>query len=143
MFFTQTDVTNDVIINPEFALFSISNLNQIDLIDFEEDVVLLIKDTIQRFFQKTPPATRQNKRSTEFVLKGNPFGCSGEDSVVTSQLICRILEVFSFKGWKVVATVNLSRSSTNKSMFILERAPIPGDIFQPISSIYKSIFSCE
>ena len=126
MFFTQTDVTNDVI-NPDFAMLSISNLNQLDLIDFEEDVVLLIKDTIQRFFQKTPPAMRQNKRSTEFVLKSNPFCCSGEDSVMTSQLICRILEVFSFKGWKVLATLSLSRSSTNKSMFILERAQIPGN----------------
>jgi hypothetical protein len=124
MFFIQSDEIDSW--RPQFGIISLNRTDRLRLINFEPQVTQIVNETILKFYQTTPPEIKDYFGSTEFKLKGNPFHCTGEESVLTRQLFCRIFEALSAKGWKVLKTMDVSRKVTDKSIFILEKKTTPG-----------------
>ena len=128
MFFTLTEDCEGY--NPQLAILSLNRTDRLRLINFDafdSDVTQLVEDTIVRFYQTSPPKVRDYHGSKEFKLNGNPFCClTPDESVLTRQLICRLLEAFATRGWAILTTLDISRKTTDKSVFILQRTIIPG-----------------
>jgi hypothetical protein len=91
-----------------------------DFTDFSFEFFLI------RFYQAAPQHVREISELTEFVLKGSPFSCSGNESIETRQLVCRLIEALATRGWLVVDTLNLFRNNGEKTVFIFQRTVMQG-----------------
>ena len=132
MFFVQSEEVDSL--RPQFAILSLNRTDRLRLINFEPQVAQIVKETIMKFFQNSPPGISNYHGATEFKLKGNPFLCAGYESVLTRQLLCRIFEALSSKGWKIITTLDVSQKLTDKSIFILEKKTTSGFLFTLSSS---------
>ena len=116
---------------PEFCAISLCKSNRLRLVDCKE-MCNQVEQVIQRSqYRLQDKSVRENH--AKLKLSGSPWHCSGYQSVISRQLICRISESMLKHGWALTDAIDISRREDDKSMLLYRRCPPTSARFCSIS----------
>lgn len=126
MFFRYDPQNASPLINHHFVL-SLNDSDKLRLINAPQEIIPVIKETILSTWSVMGGIQREQDYhgSWEFKMCGNPWWTYGSEAVMARYLICKLLEALRGRGWTVKTTLDVSRSSRDKSIFILAPSQYP------------------
>lgn len=92
------------------------------LIGAPEDLVSVVRNTIQTFWQRGIQEEKDYSGSWQFKLHGTPWHVTGDESVDSRYLVLKVLEALQAHGWSVAAAIDCSRKLSDKSSLIFRRS---------------------
>ncbi|KAK3754175.1 hypothetical protein QZH41_007957 [Actinostola sp. cb2023] len=99
-------------------VISLNNTDRLRLINAPQSMIPVVRQVITSVWMGGIQKEQDYYGSWEFKLSGNPWWSVGNESVMARFLICKILEALQSQGWKVQTSVDISRSSQDKSILV-------------------------
>jgi len=120
MFFVRDDsITTH---EGNLAMISLNRTDRIRLINFDEGMIPISRQSIQRSWPRNIQDEQIYHGTYEFKVHGTPFHSSGDESVQSRLLVCSLIQDFKTVGWDCITTLDVSRKLSDKSVFIFHRS---------------------
>ncbi|KAL9960254.1 hypothetical protein ACROYT_G033689 [Oculina patagonica] len=111
-------------LQPSPAHFTISFNSEdiIRLIGIPEGLVSAVRNTIQTFWSRGIQNEESFAESWQFKLRGTPWWTSGEEAVDSRFLVLKLIEAMQAYGWSVVAAIDCSKKTQDKSSLLFRQS---------------------
>lgn len=108
----------------ECFVLSFNRTDRLRIINAPQSVIPVVRETIMSVWQVMGGVQKEGAYhgSWEFKLKGNPWWSSDNESAMARFLVCKILEALKSRGWSLQASVDISRKSQDKSIFLFSQS---------------------
>ena len=104
-----------------FCTISLNRHDRLRVINAPETIVAMIRKVIETtWLPRGIQAESDYHGSWEFKLSGTPWYSTSEESVMARYLVLKIIEAMLEQGWHNIASINISRRDTDKSVLIFQ-----------------------
>jgi len=97
---------------------SLNKNDTLRLIGIPQNLISVIRETIQACWLRGIQAESNYFGSWEFKLCGNPWWASGTEAVDSRYLILKLIECLQQYGWTIIASIDSSRKPSDKSSLL-------------------------
>jgi hypothetical protein len=97
--------------------------NRMRLINASKDLIAVVRTAINEAWPEGIKEEFNLIVGYEFKLKGNPWGCDGQDSVLSRRIVSNILRLMRQYNWSLYATSELSPRLFFKNAFFFRFDP--------------------
>ncbi|KAG8814055.1 hypothetical protein FRC17_001305 [Serendipita sp. 399] len=116
------------------ACISLNRTDRLRLIKFPQSAVEAIKAAISRSWPKGIQGEGEHAGSTEFQMRGNPWGGDGSEAVPAIYMMCEIMSAVYHLGWMLMMATDISKRAMDKDTLIYRQGDIPSPcVFMAVS----------
>merc|ERR1712168_947818 len=100
-------------------MVSMNRTSRLRLINCPNDLQNIVHNYINKHWELKNEGERDYFGAHEFHLKGDPWCSEGVEAIEARNLVTQLLPVLQQNGMRLLYTLDISRSVTDKSVFVL------------------------
>jgi len=108
--------SNQAVFRTRFACITLNMTDRIRFINFPPSDVEILRDHVQRAWQKGIQDFRTYGQAKEIKLNGNPWRSDFSGSDGARRLVRKLLEALYDMGWVLQAAIDLSKKESDKGL---------------------------